>query len=72
MGKLGRAVAKGARKAYEKVETKFLVAQGRKAVRDKARNVSRVTKKAAKRGLMIGGLAAAAVVLREIRKSREG
>jgi hypothetical protein len=75
MGKLGKKlVTKGtdvARKAYDTVETRILVAEGRKAVRGKARTVAKVTKKAAKTGLVVGTLAAAGVVLREVRKRRK-
>jgi hypothetical protein len=75
MGKLGkRLVTKGtdvARKAYDKVETRILVAEGRKAVRGKARTVAKVSKKAVKTGLLVGALAAAKVVVQEIRKRRK-
>jgi hypothetical protein len=70
---LNRLAAKGkdaAHKAYEKAETKILVAQGRKAVREKAQTVGKVSRKAAKTGLLVGALAAAGVVLREVRKRR--
>jgi hypothetical protein len=68
-----KVAAKGrkvARKAYEKVETRILAAEGRKAVRRKARATAKVGRKAAKTGLVVGGLAAAAVVAREIAKRR--
>jgi hypothetical protein len=60
-----------ARGAYEKVENRVLVAEGRKAVQAKARTVTKVGKKAAKTGLVVGALAAAGVVLREVRKRRK-
>jgi len=69
-----RVVAKGAdaaRKAYEKLETRLLVAEGRKAVRRKAQTTARVGKKAAKTGLIVGALAAAGMVLHEVRKRRK-
>lgn len=75
MSKLTRKlVAKGqdaAEKAYRKVETKVLVAEGRKSVRAKVRTVGKVSKKAAKTGMIVGALAAAGVVVREIRKRKK-
>lgn len=59
-----------ARAAYEKVETRILVAEGRKAVKGKVRTVTKVSKKAAKAGLIVGTLAAVGVVVREVRKRR--
>jgi hypothetical protein len=70
---LTRLAAKGkdaARKAYENVETRILVAEGRKAVREKAQTVGKVSRKAAKTGLIVGAIAAAGVVMREVRKRR--
>jgi hypothetical protein len=63
----GRAAAE---KAYRKVENRILVAEGRKAVKGKVRTVAKVSKKAAKTGLIVGALAAVGVVAREIRKRR--
>lgn len=75
MGKLTRRlVAKGtgaARKAYEELETRVLVAEGRKAMRNKVRTTARVGKKAAKTGLIVGALAAAGMVVHEVRKRRK-
>jgi hypothetical protein len=72
MGKLTRRlVARGtgaARKAYEELETRVLVSEGRKAMRNKVRTTAKVGKKAAKTGLIVGALAAAGVVVREVRK----
>ena len=74
MGKLIKRLAgksrDAARKAYQKAETKILVAEGRKSVRGKVRTVKKVTRKAIKTGLITGALAAASVVAREIRKRR--
>jgi hypothetical protein len=74
MGKLTRKLAtkgaEAARKAYKKVETRILVAQGRKAVREKVETVSKVSRKAAKTGLIMGAMAAAGVLVREIGKRR--
>ena len=60
-----------ARDAYEKLETKVLVAEGRKSIRGKVRTVKKVTRKAVKTGLITGALAAVSVVSREIRKRRK-
>ena len=74
MGKLTRKLAKDAKGAihdvYEKVETRILVAEGRKAVKSKARTVAKVSRKATKAGLIAGLVTAAGVVVREIRKRR--
>jgi hypothetical protein len=74
MGRLTRKlVGKGkdaARKVYENVETRVLVAEGRKAVRTKVRTAAKVGRKAAKAGLLVGALTAATVVVREVRKRR--
>ena len=67
---MARKIKKLARKAYEKAETRFLVAQGKKAVRGKVRAVKRVTRKAVKTAIITGALAAASVVVREVRKRR--
>lgn len=58
------------KKLYTKAETKFLAAQGRKAVQGKVRTVKKVTRKAVRTGLVTGALAAVTVVVREIRKRR--
>jgi hypothetical protein len=71
MGRLSRLAARGSdavRKAYKKVETRVLVAQGRKAVRARFERVSSVSRKAAKAGLLAGAVAAAGVLVREVRK----
>jgi hypothetical protein len=70
----GRLIAQArdaARKAYEKVETRVLVAEGRKAVKRKANTAARVSRKAAKTGAVVGALTAAGVVAHEIRKRRK-
>lgn len=59
-----------ARAVADEVETRILVAEGRKAVKQKVRTVRTVSKKAMKTGLVVGTLAAATVVAREIRKRR--
>jgi len=55
-------------KAYKKVETEVMAAEGRRSVRAKARSAGKVGKKAAKVGLLVGALAALEVVLHEIGK----
>jgi hypothetical protein len=59
-----------ARRAAKRIETRILVAQGRKAVRGKVRAVGTVSRKAAKTGLVTGAIAATTVMVREIRKRR--
>ena len=62
---------KGAvRKAYDKVETKVMAAVGRKAVTVKVSEAKVVGRKAARAALTAGAMAAAGVVLREMRKPR--
>ncbi len=70
-GRLIKRAKDAARSAYEKVETRVLVAEGRKAVQRKANTVGRVSRKAAKTGAVAGALAAAGVVVHEIRKRRK-
>ncbi|MFI5211049.1 MAG: hypothetical protein ACHQ2E_11435 [Gemmatimonadales bacterium] len=60
-----------ARNAYEKVETRVLVAEGRKAVKHKAATVAKVSRKAARTGAVVGALTAAGVVAHEIRIRRK-
>lgn len=72
MGKLTtrmvRKVRKAAEDTYKKVETRILVAEGRKAIRAKKKAAVRVTRKAARAGLVTGAAAAVAVIVHEIRK----
>jgi len=74
MGKLTRKLANRAKAAvqdaYEKIETRFLVAQGRKAVRSKVHTAGKVSRKAAKTGLIVGAVTAATVAVREVRKRK--
>jgi len=58
------------RRAYERAETNVMAAVGRRAVRSKVSTVKKVTRRAAKAGLVAGTLAAASVVLKEVRKRR--
>ena len=79
MGKMTRKLAKrgkaAARKAYDKLESKVMAAVGRKAVRSKMKSVKTdakiVAKRAAKKALIAGGLAAAGVVAKEIQARRK-
>jgi hypothetical protein len=64
-------VADAAHDAYAKVETRVLVAEGRKAVKHKAKTVATVSRKAARTGAVAGALTAAGVVAHEIRKRRK-
>jgi hypothetical protein len=59
-----------AQKAYEKLETRILIAEGRKSLQRKAAVVSKVGRKALKAGAISAAVAAAAVVVREVRKRR--
>jgi hypothetical protein len=63
-----RRAKRAVRRAYEKLETRILVAQGRKVIRARAARIARVTRKAVRTGLIAGGIAAAGVVIRAIRK----
>lgn len=75
MGKLlDKLAGKGksaAKRAYKDVETRVLVAEGRRSVQAKVRTVKKVTRKAVKTGLITGAIAATAVLAREIRKRRK-
>jgi hypothetical protein len=63
--------AKGrVRKAYDKVETRLMAAVGRKAVKGKLKAAKTVGRKAARAALTAGAMAAAGVVLREVRKRK--
>jgi len=70
-GRLIKRAKDAARNAYEKVETRVLVAEGRKAVQHKANTVARVGRKATRTGAVVGALTAAGVVAHEIRKRRK-
>jgi len=68
--KLSKAGKGRVRKAYDKVETKIMAAVGRKAVRGKVSAAKKVGRKAAGAALTAGAMAAAGVVLREMRKRK--
>ena len=67
MDKLTRAPT-ALKKAYKKLETEALAAEGRRSLEKKKAVARAVTKRAAKAALMAGAMAAASVVVREIRK----
>ncbi|HEY9383825.1 MAG TPA: hypothetical protein VIP80_09915 [Gemmatimonadales bacterium] len=74
MAKLTRKPAKrrnAVSKAYAKLENKVMAAAGRRAVRSTARKAKAITRKAAKAALIAGSLAAAKVVLDEVREQRQ-
>jgi len=74
MVKLKRKPAKGkgrVRKLYDKLETRVLAAAGRRAVKQKMGSAKRIGKKAARAALAAGAVAAAGVVLREVRGARD-
>ncbi len=58
------------RKAYRKLENKVMAAAGRQAVKRAGRRAKAVGRKAAKAALVAGSLAAAKVVLDEVRERR--
>jgi ribosomal protein S20 len=68
--KAAAKTADAAKRAYKRVETKVLVAEGRKSVKGKVRTVAKVTRKAIRAGAIAGAMAAAMVVVREIKKRR--
>ena len=69
VSKKAKKARKGAvRSAYDKIETKVMAAVGRKAVRTKLSAAKTVGRKAAGAALTAGAMAAAGVVLREIRR----
>lgn len=63
---------KGAvRRAYDRLETKVMASVGRRAVRGGKQTAKAITRKAAKAALIAGSLAAAKVVLDEVRARRK-
>jgi len=69
--KLSKKGKRTARRVFEKAETEAMAAVGRKTVRGKVKAVTAVGKKAGKAALMAGAMAAASVVLAEVRKRRK-
>ena len=73
MGTVKKRTSKGinaVRKVYQKAETEFLAAQGRKAVREKAEFAVATTKKAARAGLVAGVITSAAVVYGAVKRRK--
>ena len=75
MGKIAKKLTprgkSAARKAYDKVETNVMAAVGRSAVKRQAKRVKTVATAAGKSALIAGSLAAAGVVVAEIRNRRK-
>jgi hypothetical protein len=75
MGKATKQVAKRAKaatkEAYDTVESKVMAAVGRSTVKRKVKRVKAVAASAGKSALIAGGLAAAGVVMSEIRQRRK-
>ena len=68
--KVTKRAKSSVRKAYDKVETKLMAAVGRKAVKVTMKEAKVVGRKAARAALSAGALAAAGVVVRELREQR--
>ncbi|MGA9837589.1 MAG: hypothetical protein WBQ26_09775 [Gemmatimonadaceae bacterium] len=68
---LARRGKSATKKAYDTVETKVMAAVGRSTVKRKVKGVKTVATRAGKSALIAGGLAAAGVVMSEIRKRRK-
>ncbi len=68
--KVAAKARKAAGKAYQKLETKVLAAEGKRSVRSKLRIAGKVGKEAAKTGLIVGAIAAAKVVVDEVRRRK--
>ncbi len=69
--KLARRSKTAVRKGYEKVESRVMAAVGRKTVKGKMKQAKLVAGRAAKSALIAGGVAAAGVLVSEVRKRRE-
>lgn len=69
--KVADATTEAVHRVVEGVETKVLVAEGRRSVKAKAKATVNVAKKAMKAGAMAGAMTAVAVVAREVRKRRK-
>jgi hypothetical protein len=68
--KVARAAKRGVQKAYAKAETRVMAAVGRKAVKMTMQEAKVVGRKAASAALKAGAVAAAGVVLREVRRPK--
>ena len=75
MGKATRQAAKRARaatlEAYDKAESTVMAAVGRRTVKRRVNKVKAVAARAGKSALLAGSLAAAGVVVSEIRNRRK-
>lgn len=71
MPKLTEKVARAGRRAVDGVETRVLVAEGKKSLRAKVARATRITKKAVRTGAIAGAVVAVAVVMRERKKQRK-
>lgn len=71
MGKTATKIGKRVRTTVTDLENRVLAAEGRRAVRAKVATAKKVTKKALKTGAIAGVVVAAAVIVREAKKSRK-
>jgi hypothetical protein len=69
--KVAEATGEALHRLVDAVETKVLVAEGRRSVKAKVRTTAKVARKAAKAGAVMGALTAVAVVAREVRKRKK-
>lgn len=70
VSKKGMSAKSATRKAYDSAEKSVMAAVGRKTVKNRVKTVKTVASRAGKSALVAGGLAAAGVVVSEIRKRR--
>lgn len=71
VAEMAEAAGEAVHRLVEGMETKVLVAEGRRSVKARARTTVKVARKAAKTGAVVGALTAVAVVAREVRKRRK-
>lgn len=69
--KVADATREAVHRVVEGVETKVLVAEGRRSVKAKAHTTVKVARKAVKTGAVVGAMTAVAVVAREVKKRRK-
>ncbi|HEX8725745.1 MAG TPA: hypothetical protein VF737_10185 [Gemmatimonadaceae bacterium] len=69
--RLAKRSKSAVRKGYEKVESSVMAAVGRRTVKGKMQNAKFVAGRAAKGALIAGGVAAAGVLVSEVRKRRK-
>lgn len=70
-GRATKQAKSAAKRVFEKAESSVMASVGRKAVRAKVKEAGVVGKKAAKAALISGAIAAASVVVKEIRKRKK-